>query len=291
MIKCRVGTKKFVKSGLLPCLLGLAVLAGLMISMAGDAHAIRVTLKRIIFEGAVRTETLTIVNNDSVERTYRIGWKPMRMTEDAALRSVKEGEDMSDLRSADQMIRYAPRRISLPPGASQQVRLMLRRPRDLEDGEYRSHIWIAPEAGVSKFGAPQEEGKTSVVLEMLTGITLPVFVRHGNMEISSGMENARATRNNDGGIDVAYTITRDGNRSLYGDVEFICVSADNTVLRAVRGISVYTEVSRRSLEHTINRDVNEAVSGCSRLTIRYVAENNDAQYKGGTIAEATVPVN
>lgn len=290
MIKHSGGKKSF-KFKLLSLLFGGGILCASMIAAVNDASALRITLKRIIFEGAVRTETLTIVNSDSTEKTYRIGWKNMRMTEKNALVPVEEGGDISDLQTADDMIRYAPRRITLPPGASQQIRLMLRRPRDLAPGEYRSHIWISPEASVKPFGQTAAPGKTGVQLEMLTGITLPVFVRHGKMEVRGGMENARAVRNSDGSMDVSYTLTRQGNRSLYGDVEFLCASAGNVLLRTVRGISVYTEVTRRNLSQTNDPDLHEDVSSCKSLTIRYIAEKKDPQYKGGVIAEATVPVN
>lgn len=285
------GGKKSLKFKLLSLLFGGGILCASMIAAMNDASALRVTLKRIIFEGPVRTDTLTIVNNDSTEQTYRIGWKNMRMTEDKSLTAVKEGEDISDLQTADDMIRYAPRRITLPPGATQQIRLMLRRPRDLAPGEYRSHIWISPESSVEPFGQAAEPGKTSVQLQMLTGMTLPVFVRHGKMEVSGGMENARAVRNSDGSIDVSYTLTRQGNRSLYGDIEFLCASAGDVILRDIRGLSVYTEVTRRNLSQTIEQDVHENVSSCKSLTIRYIAEKKDPQYNGGVIAEATVPVN
>ena len=54
------------------------------------------------------------------------------------------------------MIRYAPRRVTVPPGGSQQIRILLRRPRDLEPGEYRSHLWIVTEQAAKEF-VPEAE--------------------------------------------------------------------------------------------------------------------------------------
>lgn len=259
-----------------------------------DAYALRVTLKRIVFEGRNRAETITIVNNKAVEQTYRLGWKNMRMTEDKTLTAIKEGEDPADfgVRAADHMLRFAPRRITLPPGGVQQVRLMLRRPRDLAPGEYRSHLWISPEADAVAFSAAGDDVKkaSAVQLAMLAGVTLPVFVRHGKMEASGSFSDVKAVRHSDG-IKVSLILQREGNRSLYGDFEFACVAGgSDVVLRQSRGIAVYEEVARRMLSFDIQNRANEAVKGCSRLAVRYRSEGEDPLFKGDVIAQTIVTV-
>ena len=48
---------------------GCAVLAAIvLVAMAQNAHAIRVTMKRVVFEGTQRTADLTIVNNTPDEQ-------------------------------------------------------------------------------------------------------------------------------------------------------------------------------------------------------------------------------
>lgn len=281
------------KKAVLVGVLAVVLFGGLAFVTTKDAYALRLTMKRIVFEGPVRTETLMLVNNQSTEVTYRIGWRSMRMTEDRVLKAVEEGEDTSDLNSADDMIRFAPRRLTLAPGASQQIRLMLRRPRDLPEGEYRSHLWITPEAQVEEFGAQRDidQSGSEVKLSMLTGVTLPIFVRHGTLTVKGGIENAKAVRKADGSLDVFFTVTREGNRSLYGDIDIICASANGAVLQQTRGNSVYTEVTRRNFNLKIPKDAHSDVSSCKQIEIRYIAESKDSFYEGGVIASATTPVN
>ena len=107
-----------------------------------DAGAVRVSLKRIIFEGPVRSEILTLINNTGETQTYRLGWKKYKMDERNSLRALADDKDDGSILWADKMLRFAPRRVTIPAGGSQQIRLLLRRPSDIQEAEYRSHLWI-----------------------------------------------------------------------------------------------------------------------------------------------------
>lgn len=262
-------------------LLGLGVFL-----LPHDAMALRVTMKRIVFEGTKRSDLVILINNTNDEMAYRLGWRRMRMTEDKSLVPVPADDAAPDLRSADEMIKYSPRRIVMRPGESQQVRLMLRRPKDLPDGEYRSHFWIEPEAASVKFDPSEIKGDPTkgpaVQIKMLTGITLPVIVRAGDLSAKGSITNVRATRAGSG-IKVKLTLNREGNRSLYGDFDFKCAGQ---LAYQVRGIAVYTEVAKRNLDF----DIKAPPAGCNTLDITYTATEDDLQFKGGVIASASAPV-
>lgn len=259
-----------------------------MTMLAGDAFALRITMKRVIFEGPKRAELLTIVNNSGEEVAYRLGWRRMRMTETQSLQTVKDEDPAPDLMLAEDMIRYAPRRVVLPPGASQQIRLMLRRPKDLPDGEYRSHFWVQPEAPAVKFDPnAQKTGPkgSSVQVKMLTGMTLPVFVRSGKMEAKGTITDAKLAAGGKEGLEVSFTINREGNRSLYGDVELSCVGGTEKDVKVIRGIAVYTEVKRRMVK--FDMPLPEAgASACRQVNIKYTAPDDDALFNGGMISQA-----
>lgn len=269
---------------------GLCVTAAALVLtlVANDAQAIRLTMKRVMFEGSQRTADLTIINNTAEEQVYRLGFKTMRMTQSDGLETLEDGAQDPALKSADSMVRFSPRRVTIPAGGSQQVRLMLNKPKDVVDGEYRSHFWIRPEAESAKFDpAPQDNAANgpSVQIKMLAGVTLPVFVRVGPMNVTASIENAKAVRNGDR-IAVTMDINRDGNRSLYGDVEFSC---SGKTLHQVRGIAVYTELTKRTVR--LNMPVpKDGFGGCATMDVVYRAEASDAQYKGGVIAQTKVAV-
>ena len=251
-----------------------------------NAHALRVTMKRVLFEGSKRADILILINNTGEEMIYRLGWRRMRMTETQSVIPLEDDDPGADLKPADDMIVYAPRRVVLPPGGSQQVRLMLRKPKDLAEGEYRSHFWIEPEAESVKFDPSQFKGDPTkgpaVQIKMLTGITLPVIVRVGDLTATAGIQGGAVKRKGTDG-EATFVLTREGNRSIYGDMEFTCGS---TVVTQIRGIAVYTEVTKRNLSF----DLKNLPADCTSVNVTYRAAEDDAQFKGGTMAQATLPV-
>jgi len=280
------GIKPRALVGGLGLVYGLLLASAVMVGMASEAHALRVTMKRILFEGSKRADILILINNTNEEMSYRLGWRRMRMTEDQSIVPLEDDDAGADLKPADDMVVYAPRRVVLPPGGSQQVRLMLRKPKDIAEGEYRSHFWVEPESGSVKFDPQKADVDPTkgpaVQIKMLTGITLPVIVRVGDLKATSTIQNGVVKRSGADGK-ATFVLTREGNRSLYGDMEFTCGS---TVVSQVRGIAVYTEVTKRNLDF----DLKNLPADCATVNVTYRAAEDDAQFAGATMAEAALPV-
>ncbi|MCB1532181.1 MAG: hypothetical protein KDJ35_04850 [Alphaproteobacteria bacterium] len=255
---------------------------------AHDAYALRVSLKRVVFEGPKRSEILTIINNTGEEQTYRLGWRKYKMDEYKSLKAVDENGDDSGVLWADDMVRFAPRRVTIPAGGSQQIRLLLRRPSDLQTAEYRSHLWIVTETKPEKFDiqTDSKDGQ-AIKLAVQPAISLPVFVRNGALQASASISDAKLTRTG-GGLKASFVLNREGNESIYGDFDFICTdSGQNKVLKQVRGISVYPEISKRYLDFDIGLGPETATS-CNSVNILYRADPDDPEFKGKTLAQSTV---
>ena len=274
----RIRTQYVLLSGLLALVLG----------MTQPAQALQLTLKRAVFEGNRRAEVLTIINNSTEEEAYRIGWRPMRMTADDALVTVEEGADIPGLMPADDLVRFAPRRIIVPPGGTQQIRLMLTKPQDLPAGEYRSHLWLQPEAENVKFPSASAEGKQPMVqLKMLTGMTIPVIVRHGETTVKATLTGAQVKPAPDGkGMTVSFTLGRQGNRSLYGDLQFTC---GDQRAREIKGIALYTEIHERHFSFDVPYPDGKA-GACPVMSIAYYADQDDDSLKGALLASAEIAV-
>ncbi|WP_022941857.1 hypothetical protein [Psychromonas hadalis] len=78
--------------------------------------------------------------------------------------------------TASDMIRYSPRQVTLRAGERQVIKLALRRPKGLADGEYRSHLMLTALPPKNK----NSEDNSSIHLKLLLSYTLPVTVRQGN---------------------------------------------------------------------------------------------------------------
>ena len=270
-------------------IIGLAALIGVIFAgalfIAKDAQAIRLTMKRIEFEGSKRTEVLTIINNEAQPRTYRMGWKRMKMTEDKALVNITGDEQVPGLNGVEDLVRFAPRRVTIPPGGSQQIRLMLRKPKGLAEGEYRSHFWVQPEADVKKFDSQTAAGGGGVSLKMLAGITLPVIVRHGNVTATGSFEGGTAQIRGDK-IEINLLLTRSGQRSLYGDIDMVCSGGGQQQIHSIRGVAVYAEVERRKI--SFNMPVPADVNACRQITVTYRQPATSRGELGTVIAETVL---
>ncbi len=270
----------------------LAVMGVGSFFVSDPAQAIRITMKRIIFEGSRRAEVLTIVNNGNEEKTYRIGWRHFRMTKDKSLLAVPEDALTPDIKPVVDMVRFAPRRFTIPPGASQQVRLMLRTPAGLEDGEYRSHLWIRPEPDVEGMKFKEEmssSGQRGVSLKLLAGVTMPVIVRKGVLDAAVSITDLTATESG-GFVTTSFSLNRVGERSVYGDIEYTCDSSGGSyVLKTSRGMAIYPEVNQRHISLRIEKLQDKA--RCSVLSVKFIETSGFQGTRQKVMAEEKAQVN
>ena len=92
---------------------------------------------RVVLDGRKGAEV--ILNNIGDEpATYRISVEFRRMTPDGGL--VDVAEPTAEDKLAEDMIVYAPRRVTLAPHQPQSIRVSARAPQGLPDGEYRVHL-------------------------------------------------------------------------------------------------------------------------------------------------------
>jgi P pilus assembly chaperone PapD len=199
---------------------------------------------RIVFEKNQRAAQIELINNGSKPATYRISLVNRRMTESGKF----EPADVAapDERFADSMLRFSPRQITLEPGTAQTVRVLLRKPAELAEGEYRSHLQFdkLPDAEGSASIENQGAGGKGigVVLNALVGATVPVIVRHG--ATSANVSLARLALQKDDARHQLLTLQfeREGSSSVYGDVSvtFTPRGGQPQTLAQVGGIAVYT---------------------------------------------------
>lgn len=257
-----------------------------------SAQALRLTVKRVIFEGAKRAEVVTVINNSLRDETYRVGWRHFVMTQEDSLKAVPDDQLPPEVKPVVDMIRYAPRRFTVKAKSSQQIRLMLRTPGDLPEGEYRSHLWIRPEPKVDKItpdGANNTSTKTGVELQMLTGVTMPIIVRKGNLGAKTTITGLQASRS-PGFVSVAYALNRVGERSVYGNIDYVCNvgSGSEYILRTTRGIAVYPEINQRIFNKQFEKAADKPA--CSALTVRFKEVKDIMSDEGVVLTEMSTTV-
>jgi P pilus assembly chaperone PapD len=225
----------------------LALLCWLLLALALPARAqLMLHPTRIVFEKNQRAAQIELINNGSKAATYRISLVNRRMTE-AGQFEVADTAGPGEHFAAD-MLRFSPRQVTLEPGTAQTVRVMLRKPAELAEGEYRSHLQFEKLPDVE--GSPSIENQASgadgkgigVVLTALVGASVPVIVRHGATHATVSLAHLALQKDEAQHQLLALQFEREGSSSVYGDLDvtFTPRGGQPQTLAQVGGIAVYT---------------------------------------------------
>ncbi len=235
---------------------------------------------RLVFEGRQRTAQLTLINTGAEAATYRISFTRLRMTETGTFREVQTPD--STERFADSLVRFSPRRVELPPGVPQTVRLQLRLPADLPVGEYRSHLLfravpVNPPADTVR-AAPAAD--LQLTLRAVYGVSVPIIVRHGALVAGVSLSELRVERTSgaEPSAQLLMTLNRSGDRSVYGDLTAVLVrdGQPDLVVGVAKGLAVYLPNTRRTCVLPLR--LPPSLDARARLRVRFdsvprVAEN------------------
>lgn len=233
---------------------------------------------RLVLDGRKGAEV--ILNNIGSEpATYRISIEFRRMSEDGGLHDVAEPSAKDKL--AEDMIVYAPRRVTLAPREPQSIRIAARPGAGIPDGEYRVHMLfraIPPAVPVVAQAGEQPRG-ISFALIPVYGVTIPVIVRLGNLEVKAAISDVRLDTGKDGKRSIALELSRSGERSTFGEVR-VFKSGVKDPIAIQRAVAVYTEIGKRK----VSVPVSDAFAGDVRgpVTVQYVETFDDGSH---TLAE------
>lgn len=235
---------------------------------------------RVVITGGGNAEVV-LSNIGNQPATYRISLELRRMVADGDFAEVAEAEANSTEQAALEMLRYAPKRITLMPGQPQSIRLSARPALELPDGEYRVHMSfravppaLSPEAAQEQVTA----GQLAIRLTPVYGITIPVFIRKGRLEAGATIANPRL-----GGDAnrkwLELDMRRTGQRSVYGE---ILGKRGGEQVFAIKGVAIYPEVQGRTLKIPLTAEQVAKLKGPIRIEYRELPENG-----GQLIAEIT----
>ena len=253
----------------------LAQLLALVPQPVAAESILQVLPTRVVLAGNKRSMTVTLINRGDTDGSYRMFFRNIRADENGQFTEV-EAPIAGEL-FADNMVRFSPRRITVPARSKQSIRVLARKPQDLEDGEYRSHLVFRklPSQNSVLDQVDQDEG-IGFSLRPIVEVTIPVIVRHGSISAELTLSDASIIDSN-AGKEIQFTINRQGQRSLYGDVDvwWLENSGNKVNLAMARGISVYTPNSHRVFRLPLETDPTTLAPG--RIMLEY---REDPAYGG-----------
>lgn len=244
---------------------------------------------RVVFEGSTRAARVSLVNSSNETKTYRISFVNKRMTEDGGIVDIEKplpGELFSE-----NIVIFSPRQITLAPGQAQTIRLILRKPANLEAGEYRSYLLfkaLPDNAGTDINNLEQKKNGIAIQLTPILGIAIPIIVRHGETHVSTSIADVKYTVNTDKTQLLAFTVNREGNRSVYGDVTVSVVNNGTEVIVAkINGVAVYSPNPKRKFLMRVH--LPEGMTDLHGKTIKIEYRNQVAD-GGEIISSETVAI-
>jgi len=260
-------------------LIGIAVAApALALSAPAQAGVgdLLVAPTRIVLDGRKGAEV--ILNNIGEEpATYRVSIEFRRMTEDGGLADVAEPTAQDKI--AEDMIVYAPRRVTLVPHQPQSIRIAARAPQGLPDGEYRVHMLfraIPPANPVVAASASTDDAPKGLHFQLIPvyGVTIPVIVRFGNLDATAGIANVKLD-SAAGKSAVDLDLSRSGKRSTFGEVRVLKAGVKNPIA-IQRAVAVYTEIGLRHLSIPLDPGFQGDPRG--PVTVQYVETSNEGSH-------------
>lgn len=220
---------------------------------------------RVVFEGRTRSAELNLSNIGQARATFRISLVRMEMDETGGIKELAFDPGTENLRS---LFRFSPRQVTLDPRESQTVRIQVRKPAQLPEGEYRLHMTfraVPPDIPAPQNLAEPPKG-IGIKLTPIYGIAIPLIVRHG--KTSASVSITAPTFDAKSGV-LRFRLNRSGNQSVYGDLKatLLSVAGAPEVLAEASGLAVYTPNSDRAVALPIR--TGRSIPPGSRIRIAY----------------------
>lgn len=244
---------------------------------------------RVQFSPGMRSTEVTLLNDSQKTNTYRLEWQERKAKVGGGYTEVSEAE-IKSLPIASSMVRFTPRQVTLKPGERQTVKLSLRRPARLADGEYRSHLMFKALPPPSSLAQPDEQtAGLTMRLNLVTSFAIPVVVQQGNANPQVSMSTAQIRYNaaEPAKSSVFVELNNMSKFSTYGDMEAYWTpqGGKEILIAKTASFSVWPELNKTSVE-LIWVGANFALTN-GKLRVLYKGMR---EFQGKTFFDSTVQV-
>lgn len=248
----------------------LFILFAIIFGTSGFAQGdLMIMPKRLVFDGSQRSQEINLANTGSDTAVYAISFVNYMMTEDGNFEQVEEPKEGQ--RFATDFLRYFPRRVTLAPKEAQTIRVQLTRTGNLEQGEYRSHMYFRAVEEQKALGEEETQNSEGISINIKTvfGISIPIIIREGKSTTEVTLSDVQLNTENEV-PNLSLVINRTGNMSVYGNLSVEHKAPDGTVTEVglVKGISVYTPNNKRNFSFEL-RNAAEVDLTQGKLEISY----------------------
>ncbi len=241
----------------------------------------------IVFQDRDRTQDITIMNTSDRTSIYRMGWLNYKQNERGSY--DRQDGPISEYFDPETMIVFSPRQVTLPPNAKQRVRVSLRRPPNLPDGEYRAHLQLQS-VGDADGVARSRAGNGAITTEVKAnvGFAIPAIIRQGVYNAQVTIEDPSfqpAPSANDTRPRLRITLKRTGAHGALGELRVYWAppGQEERLIGELNNVNVFSEINQR----VANIPLTEQNVNAGTLRIVYQGAGTDI---GTTYDEKIIPI-
>lgn len=216
--------------------------------------------RMVVVDSRNKSGELTILNMSDEATAYRIELLSMRQDTEGVYTELEA--PLSPFFDPEDHVRFSPRQFTLPPNGRQKIRVSIRRPKDLPEGDYRFHVRateVPLERKPSYDYAEQEDIKGQhLSIAVNIAVAIPVVVRSGKAEISGEMKNftlLSESETDNGRPQILFETHRQGNVSLLGKFSLFWTPEGGKKERIgyISNLNIFSEVDHRKTKLNLSK--------------------------------------
>jgi hypothetical protein len=167
--------------------------------------------------------------------------------------------------------------VTLAPHEPQAIRIAARPPQGLPDGEYRVHLLFRAVPDATPVAAAPTETVKGLHLQLIPiyGVTIPVIVRLGNLQVTAGISNVQLEKK-DGKAEIELDLMRNGARSTFGEVLVLKPGVKDPIA-IQKAVAVYTDIGTRRVSIPVDDSYKGELAG--PVTVQYIETFDDGKQK------------
>lgn len=266
------------------------ILVGMLFVVSTASYAsLLISPLRVVMEGRERSFNIVLVNTSQHEATYRMEWEQLIQVQDKGGYILDEDTESTHLQD---FAVFTPRQITLKPQEKQTVRVAVRRPADLPDGEYKSHLkFRIIDDGKSQvtFGSENPDGtEIRVGARVLASYSIPVLYRVGEQDVDVKILDPSFSINpRSGKLMIELPVERSGAYGVMGTIKVYHTpnGGAEELISTLGNSNLYPEITRRIFKIVTN--INGLSPGSMR--IEFVKDEGDSADRV-VIKERVIPI-
>ena len=241
---------------------------------------VRIYPLRVIMNDKQRSTTVSLKNSTTEEQTYTLKavFYNMKPTGGLVMSKTPKQEESSLVKN----LKFSPRRVTLRPGESQVVRIIVKNTGSLESGDYRAHLRVVPD--VKKLSSNANPNQAALLLQGRVAVSVPIIYFKGKKEAKGEISNLKLLDEKEKGIFFELDLKNIGKNFLLGDMEIYITDNSNNkeLIGNLNGISSY--IKERKVKFKLHNLKKLPPKG-SKLRVVYKAAK---ELGGDIIADSEV---